>query len=53
MAISIVIPTAIDIEEIEMFADMSDGKYLNENELSQITDLYNNNFYIEPIIPSK
>jgi aryl-alcohol dehydrogenase-like predicted oxidoreductase len=53
MAISIVIPTAIDIEEIEMFVEMSDGKYLNENELSQITDLYNNNFYIEPIIPSK
>jgi len=53
MAISIVIPTAIDIEEIEMFVAMSDGKYLNESELAQITDLYNNNFYIKPIIPSK
>jgi aryl-alcohol dehydrogenase-like predicted oxidoreductase len=53
MAISVVIPTAIDIEEIEMFVAMSDGKYLNENELAQITDLYNNNFYIKPIISSK
>jgi aryl-alcohol dehydrogenase-like predicted oxidoreductase len=44
--ISIVLPTAIDVEEIESFAEMADGKYLSENEMAEITDLYNNNFYI-------
>ena len=44
--ISIVLPTVIDVEEIESFAEMSDGKYLSENEMAEITDLYNNNFYI-------
>ena len=44
--ISIVLPTVIDVEEIESFAEMADGKYLSENEMAEITDLYNNNFYI-------
>jgi aryl-alcohol dehydrogenase-like predicted oxidoreductase len=52
-AVSVVLPTAIDVEEIEMFVEMSDGKYLNENESAQIIDLYNNNFYSQPVIPSK
>jgi aryl-alcohol dehydrogenase-like predicted oxidoreductase len=49
--ISVVLPTVIDIKEIEMFVDMSDGKYLNKNDLAQVIDLYNNNFYVQPAIP--
>jgi aryl-alcohol dehydrogenase-like predicted oxidoreductase len=44
--ISVVLPTVIDVEEIEIYAEMADGNYLNGNELAEITDLYNNNFYI-------
>jgi aryl-alcohol dehydrogenase-like predicted oxidoreductase len=44
--ISIVLPTVIDVEEIESFAEMADGNYLSENEMAEITDLYKNNFYI-------
>jgi aryl-alcohol dehydrogenase-like predicted oxidoreductase len=51
--VSVVLPTVIDVEEIEMFAEMSDGTYLSEKEMSQITDLYNNNFYVQPITPYK
>jgi aryl-alcohol dehydrogenase-like predicted oxidoreductase len=45
--ISIVLPTVIDVGEIESFAEMADGNYLNENEMAEIIDLYNNNFYIQ------
>ena len=51
--VSVVLPTVINIEEIETFAEMSDGNYLNENEIAQITDLYNNNFYVKPVAPSQ
>ena len=44
--ISVVLPTVVDIGEIEMFAEMADGSYLNEKEMAEITHLYNNNFYI-------
>ncbi len=44
--ISIVLPTVIDVGEIESFVEMADGNYLNENEMADIADLYNNNFYI-------
>jgi aryl-alcohol dehydrogenase-like predicted oxidoreductase len=44
--ISVVLPTVINVEEIERFVEMADGKYLNENEMAEITHLYNNNFYI-------
>jgi len=44
--ISVVLPTVINIEEIERFAEMADGNFLKENEMAEITDLYNNNFYI-------
>jgi aryl-alcohol dehydrogenase-like predicted oxidoreductase len=44
--VSVVLPTVIDVEEVRMFAEMSDGKYLNDNELAQITELYNNEFYV-------
>lgn len=44
--VSVVLPTVVDVEEIEMFAIISDGKYLTGNELSQITELYNNSFFV-------
>ncbi|MDQ3838716.1 MAG: aldo/keto reductase [Thermoproteota archaeon] len=44
--VSAVLPTATDANEIEMFAQMSDGKYLSESELSQVTELYNNSFFV-------
>ena len=44
--VSVVLPTVVDMEEIEMFTQMSDGKYLTDSELSQITDLYNNSFFV-------
>lgn len=44
--VSVVLPTVIDVEEIEMFAIISDGKYLTGKELSQITELYNNSFFV-------
>jgi aryl-alcohol dehydrogenase-like predicted oxidoreductase len=50
--VSVVLPTVTDIEEIEMFAEMSDGNYLNESELAHITHLYNNNFYVESVVSS-
>jgi hypothetical protein len=36
------------VSEIEMFAEMSDGKVLDESEMSEIMDFYNNNFYLKP-----
>jgi aryl-alcohol dehydrogenase-like predicted oxidoreductase len=51
--VSVVLPTVINVEEIERFAEMSDGNYLKENEMAQITDLYKNNFYIKPFTTSK
>jgi aryl-alcohol dehydrogenase-like predicted oxidoreductase len=48
--VSVVLPTITDIEEIEAFAEMSDGHYLNESELAYITELYNNNFFVESVI---
>jgi aryl-alcohol dehydrogenase-like predicted oxidoreductase len=44
--VSVVLPTVVDVEEIEMFAKISDGKYLTGSELSQITELYNNSFFV-------
>jgi aryl-alcohol dehydrogenase-like predicted oxidoreductase len=44
--VSAVLPTVLDVNELEMFAQMSDGKYLNESDLSQITELYNNSFFV-------
>src|SRR5919205_1104186 len=48
--VSVVLPTVTDIEEIETIADMSDGNYLTEDELAYMTELYNNNFYVESVI---
>lgn len=44
--ISIVIPTILSNDELEIFSEMSDGTYLKEEELKQINQLYENNFYV-------
>lgn len=38
--ISSVLPTVISVEEIEQFAAMSDGKYLNGEDMAEIAGLY-------------
>ena len=48
--ISVVIPTILSIEELELFSEMSDGIYLKEEELKQINKLYENNFYVQQSI---
>jgi aryl-alcohol dehydrogenase-like predicted oxidoreductase len=45
--ISVVLPTVLDIAEIETIADMSDGNYLDEQVMLQISELYNNNFHLK------
>lgn len=39
--VSSVLPTVVSIEEIERCAAMSDGKYLNSQDMREITDLFN------------
>ena len=40
--ISSVFPTVISEEEIENFSSMSDGRYLNNSDMKEIDELYNN-----------
>lgn len=40
-SIASVLPTVVSIEEIETFAAISDGKYLNSIDMKEIDDLYN------------
>lgn len=46
-SMAVVLPTATSVEEVEMFANISDGNYLNENEYEQVREMYNNNFYVK------
>ncbi len=46
--VSVVLPTLIDMEELEIFAEMSDGKYLADKDIAEIRALYDNNFDITP-----
>ncbi|HIE47166.1 MAG TPA: aldo/keto reductase, partial [Nitrosopumilus sp.] len=39
--IASVLPTVVSEEEIEMFAAISDGKYLSSSDMKEIDDLYN------------
>jgi aryl-alcohol dehydrogenase-like predicted oxidoreductase len=48
--ISVVLPTMISIEEIEMFASISDDKYLDTSEVSSIEQMYEKNFYVQPVV---
>lgn len=47
--ISVVIPTMISIDEIEMFASLSDGKYLNSSEVAAVEEMYEKNFSVAHI----
>jgi aryl-alcohol dehydrogenase-like predicted oxidoreductase len=47
--ISLVLPTMISVEEIEMFTSLSDGNYLNSNEVARMEEMYEKNFYVEPV----
>jgi len=40
-AVSSVFPTVVSKEEIETFAAISDGKYLNSSDMKEIEDIYN------------
>ena len=42
--ISVLLPTVTSIEEIDLFAQISDGNYLNEDERLQIEQMYEKNF---------
>jgi len=39
--IASVLPTVVSEEEIEQFASMSDGNYINASDMKEIDDLYN------------
>ncbi|CAN5655241.1 aldo/keto reductase [soil metagenome] len=47
-SISVVLPTMISIEEIDKFSEISAGKYLEQHELDQVSEMYVNNFYVVP-----
>lgn len=47
--ISVVLPTMVSIEEIEMFASLSDGEYLNSAELAKVEEMYEKNFYVQTV----
>ena len=48
--ISVVLPTVTSIEEIDVFAQLSDGNYLNTNEKKDIEQMYENNFYLPDLL---
>jgi hypothetical protein len=39
----------VSIEEIELFTSLSDGKYLNNTEIARMEEMYEKNFYVEPV----
>jgi hypothetical protein len=39
----------ISIEEIEMFASLSDGGYLDPADSSKLEEMYEKNFYVQPV----
>ncbi len=51
--ISVILPTMTSVEEIEMFANFSDGNYLTSLDLKNIFDMYSNNFYANQSTSSK
>ncbi len=42
----------VSVEEIEMFASISDGNYLDRAESSRIEEMYEKNFYVQPVAPT-
>ncbi len=51
--VSVVLPTMTSMEELENFASFSDGNYLNSNDVGRISDMYANNFHVNPIQPGQ
>lgn len=47
--ITSVLPTVVNLEEIELFSNMSDGKYLRQNDWEAISQMYENDFYTTTI----
>lgn len=47
--ISVVLPTMISVEELQMFASISDGNYLTSAESAKLTEMYENNFFVKPV----
>lgn len=47
--VSVVLPTMVSVEEIEMFAAISDGRYLSSAEALQLEQMYEKNFYVKPV----
>lgn len=47
--ISVVLPTMVSVEELEMFASISDGNYLSSADSAKLTEMYENNFYVKPV----
>jgi aryl-alcohol dehydrogenase-like predicted oxidoreductase len=50
--VSVVLPTMLSVEEIEIFSSLSDGKYLDESESAKLEEMYENNFYVRPVAPA-
>jgi aryl-alcohol dehydrogenase-like predicted oxidoreductase len=48
--ISVDLPTVTSIEEIDTFAQLSDGNYLTVAEKKDIEQMYENNFYLSDIL---
>jgi len=48
--ISVVLPTVTSIEEIDVFAQLSDGNYLNIKEKKDIEQMYENNFHLPDLV---
>jgi aryl-alcohol dehydrogenase-like predicted oxidoreductase len=51
--ITSVLPTVVNLEEIELFTNMSDGKYLKETDLKAISQMYDRNFYAQQPLENK
>jgi aryl-alcohol dehydrogenase-like predicted oxidoreductase len=47
--VSVVLPTMVSAEEIDMFAAISDGKYLSTTESAQLEEMYEKNFFVKPV----
>jgi aryl-alcohol dehydrogenase-like predicted oxidoreductase len=43
--IATVLPTVVNLEEIESCTRMSDGKYLKPNDVEELSDMYDKDFY--------
>jgi aryl-alcohol dehydrogenase-like predicted oxidoreductase len=48
--ISVLLPTVTSLEEIDLFAQISDGNYLSADEKTQIERMYENNFDMPKLI---